>query len=182
MAYIRFLNSKKILPCRVIREREHIVSLSFPEPMEVNTSGFNVFLDSSGEIDIGGKFYHGFCTVYRNDNATAEYNGYQLSNDGSIYSPDSDIPADSFMEPSVEELEEQERQQNILSLMEEIEVRKQKLSETDYIIVKLYEYKLVEKDCEDYDLDELHARRQSLRDEINGLEQELKKLTEAGRE
>ena len=63
-------------------------------------------------------------------------------------------------EPTPEEI----KQQRIAEL-------KQELSETDYKIIKCSEYHLAGLDLP-YDIAELHAQRQSLRDEINELEGE----------
>lgn len=46
------------------------------------------------------------------------------------------------------------------------------LSFTDYKIIKCYEYSLVGEDSP-YDIVELHAERQALRDEINALQTEI---------
>lgn len=181
MAYLRFLDSNELVRCMVTPVGEHIVTLSFPDTVMVNTSGFDLFLDAEGKIDIGGISYHSFQTVCRNDEVTGAYNGYQLSNDGSVYvEPVVTIPEpEPLYEPTEEELAEQERQQSISALTESIENKKQELAKTDYIIVKLYEYSLVGKECEEYDLDELHVQRQAIRDEINDLEQELSVLLTA---
>jgi len=178
MAYLKFLDSDAYIPCMVTPVGEHIVTLAFPGDAEVNTNGFDLFLDAKGEIDIGGTSYHGFQTIYRNDEITEAYNGYQLSNDGSVYvEPVVVIPEpEPLYEPTAEELAEQERQQAISILTDTIWNKKQELADTDYIIVKLYEYSLVGKECEEYDLDMLHSQRQSIRDEINHLEQELSVL------
>lgn len=101
-----------------------------------------------------------------------------MSNDGSVYvEPVVIIPgSEPPYEPTEEELAERERQQQISALGEVIADKKQELAETDYIIVKLYEYSLVGKECEEYNLDEVHTQRQAIRDEINNLEQELATL------
>lgn len=104
MAYLRFLDSKKLIQCTVVPESDQVVTLKFPDAVTVDRSGFDLFLDEKGELDIGGDSYHGYNTVYRNDDTTAEYNGYQLSNDGSVYEEQSQ-PAP--VEPTLEELKEQ---------------------------------------------------------------------------
>lgn len=181
MAYIRFLNSKKLIPCKVIPGGKHVVSLSFSKKTKVNTSGFDLFLDPDGKINIGGNTYHEFRTVYRNDDMTAEFHGYQLSDDGSVYFAAGKDPETSA-EPTEEMLTEQERQQRISAINREIDDKKKRLSETDYIIVKQCEYALAGKDCKGYDLERVHCQRQTLRDEINDLRQELKSLDEERRE
>lgn len=104
MAYLKFLDSKKIIQCTVVPESEHIVTLKFHDAVTVDKSGFDLFLDEKGELDIGGDSYHGFTTMYRNDEETAKYNGYQLSNDGSVYE---DQPQPTPVEPTLDELKEQ---------------------------------------------------------------------------
>lgn len=84
MAYIRFLESDIMHEAIVIPDG-NIVTLKFQDEKEANNNGFDVFVDEDCEIDIGGEYYHEFTTIYRNDEETDKYNGYQLSNDGSIY-------------------------------------------------------------------------------------------------
>ena len=82
--YIRFLDSKTFIECSVV-PNGNVVTLKFKDTVVVDTSGFEVFLDSKGDYDIGGNSYKGFTHIYRNDEETEKYNGYQLSNDGSEY-------------------------------------------------------------------------------------------------
>lgn len=101
MAYLQFLNSKNLIKCAVVPQNEHVVTLKFADSVVVDTSGFNLFLDESGELDISGSSYHKYKTIYRNDEVTAQYNGYQLSNDNSVYeAPEQE----STQEPTLEEL------------------------------------------------------------------------------
>ena len=104
MAYLKFLDSKTLLKCTVVPAGNNIVTLKFPDSVTVDTSGFDLFLDAQGEHDIGGDSYHGFTTMYRNDEETAKYNGYQLSNDGSVYE---DQPQPTPVEPTLDELKAQ---------------------------------------------------------------------------
>lgn len=86
MAYLKFLGSKDLIRCTVVPSG-NIVTVKFPsgETPVVDICGFRLYLDVKGEMDIGGDSYTGYTTVYRNDEVTAAYNGYQLSNDGSVY-------------------------------------------------------------------------------------------------
>ena len=105
MAYLKFLNSSKVYKCKVIPQN-NIVTLKFDSEMEVSTAGFDLYLDEKCETDIGVGFYHDFTTVYRNDETTAEYNGYQLSSDGSVYEePEPPEPTEPY-EPTLEEVQE----------------------------------------------------------------------------
>lgn len=87
MAYLKFINEDKLIECMVIPEGNNIVTLKFLKNVVINKSGFDLFLDKDGEVDIGGEVYRKFKTIYRNDEITEKYNGYQLSNDGSVYTP-----------------------------------------------------------------------------------------------
>lgn len=100
MAYLKFLDSENIYKTKVIPSG-NIVTLKFDSDKEVSTAGFDLFLDESCEVDIGGDFYLDYTTIYRNDDVTAEYNGYQLSNDGSVY-----VEPEPEPEPYVPTLEE----------------------------------------------------------------------------
>lgn len=82
--YIRFLNSNAPVECVVV-PNGNIVTLQFADNVVVNTSGFRAYLDAECTLDVSGDSYIGFTTIYRNDEETAKYNGYQLSNDGSIW-------------------------------------------------------------------------------------------------
>ena len=129
MAYVRFLGDEATHKAIVIpNETENIVTLKFEEEKEVNTSGFDLFLDEECEVDIGGDFYHGYTTMYRNDETTEEYNGYQLSNDGSVYVPPEPEPEPEPYEPTLEELKEQKiaemnaKQQEIIQNVVEVKL------------------------------------------------------------
>ena len=60
--------------------------------------------------------------------------------------------------------EEIDKEQNIVKINE----LKSQLAETDYKIIKCYEYNLAGLELP-YDIEILHTERQNLRDEINGL-------------
>lgn len=82
--YIKFTN----LPSPVegsVSVTGNIATLKFKESPIVSTSGFKCYLDKKMEHDISGDSYLGFTTMYRNDEETAKYNGYQLSNDKIVY-------------------------------------------------------------------------------------------------
>ena len=82
--YIKFLNSNLPIKCSVV-PNGNVVTLKFKDKVVVNTSGFRCYLDKKCEYDISGDSYVGFTTIYRDDEETAKYNGYQLSNDGSVW-------------------------------------------------------------------------------------------------
>lgn len=118
MAYLKFLDSQKIIQCIVVPESEHVVTLKFHDAVTVDTSGFDLFLDKKGELDIGGDSYHSYNTVYRNDDTTAEYNGYQLSNDKSVYK---EQPQPTPVEPTLDELKEQKISEMNIAQQESIQ-------------------------------------------------------------
>ena len=105
MAYLKFLNSSKIYKCKVIPQN-NIVTLKFDSEVEVSTAGFDLYLDEACQTDIGVGFYHAFTTIYRNDDTTAEYNGYQLSKDGSVYVEPKPVPEPEPYVPTLEEVQE----------------------------------------------------------------------------
>lgn len=104
MAYIKFIGDTVAHKATVIPQ-ENIVTLKFDKDVIVSENGFNLFLDEKCEYDIGGKIYRDFKTIYRNDGETEKYNGYQLSNDGSVYEPTS-YPELEPYEPTLDELKE----------------------------------------------------------------------------
>lgn len=103
MAYLKFLNSSEVYKCKVIPQN-NIVTLKFDSEMEVSTAGFDLYLDEKCQTDIGVGYYHDFTTIYRNDDTTAEYNGYQLSKDGIVY--EEPEPPEPYV-PTLEEVQEQ---------------------------------------------------------------------------
>lgn len=105
MAYLKFLKNKTVHKASVV-PAGNIVTLKFDREKVISTNGFNLFLDEKCEIDIGGESYHDFTTIYRNDEETEKYNGYQLSNDGSVYIPRKPAPEPEPYEPTLEELKE----------------------------------------------------------------------------
>lgn len=108
--YIKFNNTESPVQCTVIPQGDTIVTLRFPANTEpvVNTSGFTLYLDAEMRQDIGGDSYTGFTTIYRNDDETVKYNGYQLSNDGSVYTaPPLPEPEHEPYTPTLEEVQEQ---------------------------------------------------------------------------
>lgn len=80
-----------------ISPQRNILTISFLDdgaPVVI-TSGIIAYLDSTCKMIIGK--YPDYKTVYRNDEETAKYNGYQLSNDGSVYiAPAPYIPKVTF--------------------------------------------------------------------------------------
>lgn len=175
MVYVKFLNSNVAIPC-IVEPKGNIVAMKFPDTVIVNTSGFNLYLDEKCEYDIGAKFYQGFKTIYRNDEETAKFNGYQLSNDGSVYvKPEKPkpLPVPEPVPPTEEEIAEMERQSQISEKQNQIVLLKAELQSTDYVFIKCYEASLVGKKVTEYNLEKLHEERQIIREQINTLEEEI---------
>ena len=105
--------------------------------------------------------YSEFITVYKEVDS-----GAQFSNDGSIY-VEPIIPI-----PTEEELAEMEEQERIANINAQINNLKEQLASTDYKIIKCTECSMVGEEMP-YDVNELHAERQAIRDEINQLEYTL---------
>lgn len=176
--YIKFNDSHVLVGCDVI-VNENVATLKFANGVIVDTSGFNVYLDASGEYNIGGDHYMRFNTIYRNDEVTESYNGYQLSNDGSVYTEPEEAAEKGQIvdpEPTPEEIAERERQNRIMELNSQILSLKSQLQLTDYIFIKQYEASLAGKVLTEYDFESLHEDRQHIRDSINALEMELNEI------
>lgn len=62
--------------------------------------------------------------------------------------------------------------QNDISYIDDIAVLRLELEKSDFKIVKCYEYGLVGKECP-YDINDLHASREQLRDKINEIENKI---------
>lgn len=105
--------------------------------------------------------YSAFITIYREIE-----NGCQFSNDGSVYAE----PV--VLIPTAEELAEMEEQERIANVNNQINDLKEQLASTDYKIIKCTECSMVGEEMP-YDVNELHAERQVIRDEINLLEYTL---------
>jgi hypothetical protein len=132
---------------------------------EPNTSGFVAYLRDNTDYPLAD--YSEYTTLYR-----VVEDGYLLSSDGSVYSETEESSTDELTD---EEKAQKEREKRIVELQMDIENLKEQLSQTDYQIIKAYEYSLVGKEV-DYDIEALHESRQAIRDEINALESEMYEL------
>ena len=134
------------------RVSKNIVQITGDFP--VKNTGFT--LSRVGRND--GWDYSTFTTVYREIEG-----GVQFSDDGSVYiEPEIPILTD-------EELAVMEEARRILNIQNQIDELKAQLESTDYKIIKCSECDFVGKEMP-YDVQELHAERQAIRDEINMLE------------
>ena len=119
MAYIRFLGDKTPHKATVI-PTNNIVTVKFGTDVIENKNGFDLFLDKECTIDIGGTFYQKFTTIYRNDSVTKKYNGYQLSNDGSVYVEPEISPNPKPYNPTLDEVKESKKAEIKMKVQNEI--------------------------------------------------------------
>lgn len=99
--YIKFVNRDEPIEGSV-SVRGHVATLKLRNEVIVNTSGFRCYLDKEMTQNISGSSYLNFRTLYRNDEETAKYNGYQLSDNGSTYT----TPEPEPYVPTLEEVQE----------------------------------------------------------------------------
>lgn len=76
-----------------------------------------------------------------------------------------------------EQIALEEKYDKINDFQNTINLKKSQISDTDYKIIKCYEYSLVGLELP-YDIQELHKARQDMRDEINALETAISQLKE----
>ena len=167
MGYIKFKNKRTTQLVVVSIESPHVVRIT-ADNIEVNTNGFHLYLDPDCKHPLDQGEYEAYTTLYRKGDGW-----YELSDDGSVYT---EPVAPVQPEPTEEELAEQARQQQISQVTAQIEGLKNRIAASDYKIIKTYEYALLGEQTE-YDIEEVHADRQALRDQINTLEIQLADLT-----
>lgn len=166
MAYIKFNNSEEIIKASVLPIRPNVVRIIMDE--EPALTGFKHYLDKDAKYSLDNGEYEEYTTLYRQGDGW-----YELSNDGSVYAEVAPVQQEELTE---EEKAEQERLREIADIQSQISRLKEQITATDYQVIKTYEYYLVGKEAE-YDIESLHAQRQSLRDQINKLEGNLAKLS-----
>ena len=121
--------------------------------------------------------YSNYKYVYKEDREIFTY--ILTTDDTDVYvEPEPVVDPDPVVDPepykpTEEEIAEQEKQQKISELNSQIASLKDELSSTDYIFIKSYEASLIGENIYQYDYDKLHTERQSLREQINALEEEL---------
>lgn len=118
---------------------------------EPNTSGFN----------IDGFDCSDFIYLYRKGD---DY--YQLSNKEDYHSDNDNVLSLSEYQEMISSQLESSRKYTIKS---QISFLKEKLAETDYIFIKMYEG----CDMSQYDMGKIKNERQEIREKINELEEEL---------
>lgn len=152
-------------------ESPHVVRIAAmgdAEALEINTSGFKLYLDPDCKYPLDQGEYEAYTTLYRKGD-----NWHELSDDGSVYT---EPIAPVQPEPTEEELAELARQQQISQVTAQIDGLKAQIAASDYKVIKTYEYTLLGEQTE-YDMEAVHAERQALRDQINTLEAQLSELT-----
>lgn len=166
MAYIKFKNSEGMEPVLALPVLPHVIRITTDaEPV---LAGFRLYLDEEGNYPLDNGEYEAYNTLYRQGDGW-----YELSNDGSMYTEVAPVQLEELTEEQKAELE---RQQQAADLRSRIAALKAQISATDYQVIKTYEYSLVGEES-NYDVKMLHRERQSLRDEINALEEKLAELT-----
>lgn len=157
MFNLKYLNNEEEIAYKVDFNKisNNVVELKGDFPIQ--TDGFTL----SRETHEDNWDYSTFTTVYREIE-----NGCQFSNDGSVYAePVISIPTD-------EELAEMEERERIANITNEINELKAQLDASDYKVIKCFECSMVGEEMS-YDVNELHAERQIIRDMINEKEAEL---------
>ena len=152
-------------------ESPHVVRIAAmgdAEAPEIYTSGFKIYLDPECKYPLDQGEYEAYTTLYRKGD-----NWHELSDDGSVYT---EPVAPVQPEPTEEERAELARQTQIRQVTAQIDDLKARIAASDYKIIKTYEYTLLGEQTE-YDIEEVHAERQALRDQINVLETQLADLT-----
>lgn len=168
MAILKFQNGEIYYNTMVIPVSKNVITIYYENPdagSTPNVSGFRIYKDKELKQCLDNGEYLKFTTLYR----SGAYLWYELSNDGSVYDekPESNLPDP----PPPAGLTPKEKLINQLMTTEKL------LSESDYKIIKAYEYSLVGKET-DYDMEVLHQERQQLREEINDLREQLQALEE----
>lgn len=168
MGYIKFKKKKTVTKAIVSEESPHVIRIT-GDNIIVNTDGFRLYLDAECKYPLDNGEYAEYTTLFREGDGW-----YELSNDGSVYTEPEVAPVQP--ELTEEEKVELARQQQISQLIAQINDFKARIAASDYKIIKTYEYTLLGEQTE-YDIEEVHAERQALRDQINDLETQLADLT-----
>ena len=152
---LQYKKDNSIYEVKFKKINKNVVQISGDFPIQ--TDGFTL----SREEYEDNWDYSAFTTVYKEIE-----NGCQFSNNGSVY-VEPIVP-----EPTAEELAEMEEQERIANINAQINNLKEQLASTDYKIIKCTECSMIGEEMP-YDVNELHAERQVIRDEINLLEYTL---------
>lgn len=152
---LKYQNDDSIYEVEFKKINKNIVQITGDFP--VKNTGFTLSRLNKND----GWDYSEYTTVYREVE-----DGVQFSNDDSVY-VEPVIP-----EPTAEELAEIAEKERVATIQSEINELKSQLDASDYKVIKCFECSMVGEEMP-YDVNELHAERQSIRDEINLLEYTL---------
>lgn len=152
---LKYLNDENTCDVDFNKISKNVVEITGDFP--IKNDGFTL----SRETHEDNWDYSAFTTIYREIE-----NGCQFSNDGSVY-VEPVVPT-----PTAEELAEMEERERIANIENEISDLKAKLDASDYKVIKCFECSMVGEEMQ-YDIEELHAERQAIRDMINQKEEEL---------
>ena len=147
-----FLDNEEVFEVEFKKVSKNVIEITGDFPAK--DCGFT--LSRTGKDD--GWDYSAYTTIYREVEG-----GIQFSNDGSIYTE----PIEPV--PTAEELAEIEERKRVATIQNEIADLKSQLEATDYKVIKCMEYSINGLELP-YDMQEIHAERQALRDRINELE------------
>lgn len=142
---------------------------------------FSITKESNGSIGIPGciKETSGFKIYLEKDCKTLMFDYSKYTEISKPYDGERTYfidPALKPKEPTPEEIVEKERLAKIDELEQEINHLKNQLTASDYKIIKCYEYSLIGLTCADYDEYQLHEERQTMRNQIGELEEELESI------
>lgn len=170
MLYLLFGNKKIPIQAEVTIMGDGVIRVKAQEQIKEVFGGFKLYADRQMRHMIGD--YSAYKTQYRDADAFGMY----LST-GKVYvKPSESEPA---YKPTTEEIAEAERLNKVLKVQMQIDKLKAEIEATDYRIIKACEYSMVGMES-GYDMESLHMERQSLRDTINGLEEEIRKINRRG--
>lgn len=167
---IKYLNLKTEYEAEFKIVSEHVVQLTGKLP--TTGSGFKVYRNDGRLIGT----YATFTTVHK-----VLEDGYQYSDDGSIHiEPEvPEVLEEVTVEPTAEELAEQERQQRIVDLNTHIASLNEKLKDLG-IKNDIYDEQKELGITSEYTIEEIYSEKQPIRDQIDKLETELKALIAEG--
>lgn len=149
-----------------------------------------IFFNDGKTLDVHPFFYGPMCTIYNSEPNTSgftfegldcsdycllfrkEDNYYQLTNSEVFLNMDyADVKV-----PTLEEVKESERLMNVFKYAvprkKKIDELKEELASTDHIFIKMAEG----LDVSEYDIEQIKADRQIIRDKINVLESEIAEI------
>lgn len=170
MLYLLFENRKIPVQAEVTIMGDGVIRVKAQEQIKEVFGGFKLYADRQMRHMIGD--YSAYKTQYRDADAFGMY----LST-GKVYVKPSE--SEPVYMPTTKEITEAERLNKVIKVQMQINNLKAEIEATDYRITKAYEYSMVGMES-GYDMESLHMERQSLRDAINGLEEEIQKINRKG--